>query len=291
MKQVIAGVVPSGPSELPKAFIDNWNSKVVTQNILKIVQKDEVRSYGRRSIFNEQGSSLERQAEETSLCAERVFGKPVTKHYSDHGVSGTTMVGRHGLIKAIADAEKGEYSVLIVEDPDRIARDIAILATVFKRMSKAGVQIYSIRKGGPIVSSDIAMSGFYSAEQLATLKYRAAKGRELGHALGRVMGPASYGFEAGGKRGERVVTEALRETIKWIFDRRAEGMSLRAIARSLNERKIPTKHGFLWRSQSVKSVLANERYRGWNAFGKTTTTYDPDLGMSVQVKNDMPIGR
>lgn len=286
MNRIISGVERAGPSDLPKDFVDQWNSKVVTQNICKIVQKDEVRSYGRRSIFNEQGTSLERQAEETSLCAERVFGKSVTKQYSDHGVSGTTMVGRHGLIKAIADAEKGEYSVLIVEDADRIARDIAILATVFKRLTKAGVQIYSIRKGGQIVSSDIAMSGFYSAEQLATLKYRAAKGRELGHALGRVMGPASYGFEAGAKRGERVVTEALRETIQWIFDRRAEGMSLRAIARSLNERKIPTKRGFLWRSQSVKSVLSNERYIGWNAFGKTSTTYDPDLGMSVQVKKD-----
>jgi predicted transcriptional regulator len=62
-------------------------------------------------------------------------------------------------------------------------------------------------------------------------------------------------------QGKLVDHKSELRTVKTIFKMKQEGLGLRAIARCLNEMKIPTKcRGKSWHPQMVKRILeANER--------------------------------
>jgi len=74
-----------------------------------------------------------------------------------------------------------------------------------------------------------------------------------------------------GKNLEIIDTEA--ELVRWIFDRYLAGCSTAWIAEEMNRQKIPTarNHG-VWHEQTIRKILANEKYVGDSLCQKTFTT-------------------
>ncbi|HUN74376.1 MAG TPA: recombinase family protein [Steroidobacteraceae bacterium] len=90
---------------------------------------------------------------------------------------------------------------------------------------------------------------------------------------GRPTGGRCFGYTS---KNELVESEA--PIVTEIFERRANGESLRAIARDLNARRVPTPRGRLWYVSALHELTRNERYLGRLVWNRTMWRKDPDTG-------------
>lgn len=86
-------------------------------------------------------SSIEGQERQNAAYAEK-HGWVEAGRYSDAERSGTTTMGREGLFKMLAAAERGEFDVLLVEDIDRASRDAADMHMIAKNLEETDVVLF-----------------------------------------------------------------------------------------------------------------------------------------------------
>ena len=101
--------------------------------------------YARYSSDRQSDHSIEDQVR---LCRERLQadGHILTQVYSDHAVSGATLL-RPGIQALIEDAGRGKFDVVYAEALDRISRDQEDAAGFYKRMRFAEVSIITLSEG------------------------------------------------------------------------------------------------------------------------------------------------
>lgn len=113
-------------------------------------------------------------------------------------------------------------------------------------------------------------------------------------AQGVRLGPAPYGYELSEKlddKGRRVLVPLAheQEALRKIESMRAGGLTLRKIARRLNEAKIPTRRDGIWRAQRIGIVLqrgGHHTVRPYKSPGlRVPLRYDPDA--SIQRATDL----
>jgi len=82
------------------------------------------------------------------LCEERAAreGFQLGETYTDRSALGASML-RPCLQALMTDALAGRFTVLIAEALDRLSRDQADVAAIYKRMSSAGVKILTLSEG------------------------------------------------------------------------------------------------------------------------------------------------
>jgi site-specific DNA recombinase len=106
----------------------------------------------RAAIYARYSSDLQSDnsiADQHALCrkyAER-NGLEVVRTYADQAKSGASMFGRDGLLDLMADAKARVFDAIVIESLDRLSRDQADLADMFKRLSFMGVEILSAHDG------------------------------------------------------------------------------------------------------------------------------------------------
>lgn len=81
---------------------------------------------------------------ETRAAAE---GLSVTRRFEDRAVSGSSLFGRTGLFELMEAARRREFEVVVAESLDRISRDQEDIAAVHKRLTFAGVRIFTLSEG------------------------------------------------------------------------------------------------------------------------------------------------
>jgi site-specific DNA recombinase len=102
----------------------------------------------RAAIYARFSTTLQREAsidDQLRLCRERVAreGWCETVTFSDRGVSGSSMI-RPGLQDLMLAAAAGKFDLLVTEALDRLSRDQADVATIYKRLTFAGVSIVTL---------------------------------------------------------------------------------------------------------------------------------------------------
>jgi site-specific DNA recombinase len=105
----------------------------------------------RVSIYARYSSDKQREAsieDQTRLCEERARREnwTVVKRYSDHAISGASLM-RRGIQELMQDAQSGKFDLVLTESLDRISRDQEDIAGVYKRLRFAGVKIYTLSEG------------------------------------------------------------------------------------------------------------------------------------------------
>ena len=73
-------------------------------------------------------------------------GWSVAQEYSDHAVSGATLL-RSGFQALMRDALSHQFDVVLAESLDRFSRDQEDTAGLFKRLTFAGVNIVTLAEG------------------------------------------------------------------------------------------------------------------------------------------------
>ena len=253
--------------------------------------------YARFSSQMQSEASIEDQLR---ICRERAEreGWTVSDIFSDMAVSGASMQ-RPGVQRLLDEASRGSFDVIMAEALDRLSRDQADVATLFKRLNFHGVKIVTLSEG-EISELHVGLKGTMNQlflKDLAAKTHRGLRGRVE---AGRSGGGNSYGYDVVRRlgpdgmpvTGERTINEHQATLIRRIFAEFSDGLSPKAIARKLNGEGIPGPSGKPWRDTAIRGhrirgtgLLNNELYIGRLVWNRLRYIKDPETGRRVSRLN------
>lgn len=235
-----------------------------------------VRSYARFSTDRQSETSTDDQ-HRINRTGAASRGWTVAEEYSDNGISGAALGNRPGVQAALRVLQRGD--VLMVTDLSRLSRS-QDLAPLLSRLKHRGVRVIGVQDGFDTEARHARMqaglSGIMSEEFRAMVSDRTRSALEL---------RARTGQSTGGKAYENA------EVVREIFERFAEGETMKAIANDLNRRGIPSP-GANWKQRAsprgkwlvsaLHAILHNERYVGRLIWNKSQWLKDPDSGKRIR---------
>jgi site-specific DNA recombinase len=231
--------------------------------------------------------STDNQREEGTVEIQRQALKEyaLTKGYDlcevfcDEGVSGglEDRPGLSGLFDFI-EASPDVAGVLIFK-LDRLARDLYIQEHLIKKLEGLGKELVSIKEPDldskdPMRKAFRQFMGIVAELEKAFITMRLSggrvhKARKGGYAGGR----AALGYLV--KDKALSIDEEGAETVRSIFQMKGDGLTLRAIAQTLNDRGVPTARGGKWYAGTVSYMLRNTLYEGVYGYkGETAARAD-----------------
>lgn len=254
--------------------------------------------YARYSSDAQRAASIDDQLR---ICREQAKreGWSIVGSYHDAAISGASMILRPGIQALLADARAGRFEVVVAEALDRISRDQADVATLFKHLSFAGLRIVTLAEG-EISELHVGLKGTMNAlflKDLAAKTHRGLRGRVE---AGKAGGGLCYGYDVVKRlgsdgepiRGERSINEDQARIIRRVFRAFAAGISPRAIAKQLNDEGIPGPDGRRWSDTTLRGhakrgtgFLNNETYVGRLVWNRQRYVKDPATGKRVSRLN------
>ncbi len=254
--------------------------------------------YARYSDDKQNAASIEDQFR---ICREQASREQwrVVGTYQDAAISGASIVLRLGIQSILRDAQQGKFDMVIAEALDRVSRDQADVATLFKHLRFAGVEIVTLAEG-QISELHVGLKGTMNAlflKDLAAKTHRGLRGRVES---GKSGGGLCYGYTAVKQidhrgepiRGERAINEPEAAVIRRVYRDFAAGISPRAIARRLNAESVPGPHDKLWTDSTIRGhvtrgtgLLNNELYIGRLVWNRLRYMKDPSTGKRVSRLN------
>ena len=258
----------------------------------------KVALYARYSTDNQSVTSIEDQFR---ICREHAGRErwQVIDTYHDAAISGASVILRPGVQSLLQDAKRGKFDIVIAEALDRVSRDQADVATLFKHLRFAGVQIVTLAEG-EISELHVGLKGTMNVlflKDLAAKTHRGLRGRVE---RGKAGGGLCYGYDVVKRidsegepiRGERNINEAEAAVVRRIFREFAVGKSPRAIATDLNRDGIPGPFGHTWGDTTIRGhacrgngVVNNELYAGMLVWNRQRFLKDPNTGKRVSRPN------
>ena len=253
--------------------------------------------YARYSSAMQSAASIEDQVR---LCMERAEreGWTVVQTFTDMAISGASL-HRPGLQSLLDHASRGGIDLVLCEALDRLSRDQADVATLYKQLAFHGAGIATLAEG-EISELHVGLKGTMNQLFLKDLASKTRRGLRGRVEAGKSGGGNSYGYDVVRRlgddgqpvTGERTINEAEAEVIRRIFTEFADGTSPKAIARALNDDGIPGPRGKLWRDTAIRGhrtrgtgILNNELYVGRLVWNRLRYVKDPATGKRVSRLN------
>lgn len=190
------------------------------------------------------GCDAQRAAIEAWAARE---GIAVLAWHLDLGVSGgSDLAERPGLVAALGDLRARGAGVLAIAKRDRLARDVAVAATVERAAVACGAKIVSADGAG---NGDTAADAFMramldaaAAYERALIRARTKAALAAKRARGERTGEVPYGFTAGAD-GSLIANEAEQKVIALVRSYRAAGVPFRTIVSELSRAGIVSRSG------------------------------------------------
>lgn len=175
----------------------------------------------------------------------------VARYEVDEGLSASTME-RPGFRAALDSCTAGEVDGIIVAKLDRLSRSVIHFGQILERSRSEGWAIVALDLGVDTTTA----GGELVANVLMTVAQW--ERRVIGERTKAALAEKRAQGIVGGRRS--TIPDAVRREITTL---RASGMTLSAIAATLNERGIPTGQGGAeWRHSSVRAVLTRPSSAG-----------------------------
>ena len=203
----------------------------------------------------------------------------VVEKYIDEGWTGDVLA-RPALDKLRQDAKAKIWEVVVVYDPDRIARRYSYQELVMDELREAGIEVVFVTISAPKNSEDkilYGVRGLFAEYERAKIgeRFRLGKLRKVkeGHIL---VSEPLYGYRYILKQ-ERVhgyyeVYEDEARVVRMIFDWvDRDGLTLRGIVRKLQELGIKprkSKRG-VWATSTLSTLLKHKAYIGEAHWGSS----------------------
>jgi site-specific DNA recombinase len=225
------------------------------------------------------GYSLQSQVEEGRKYADD-HGWSVVASIIDDGVSGAKL-DRPGLNRIFEMAEAREFEVLIVYDIDRLARKVAYQQLIEIDLEKEGVKVRYVRgdfadtQEGRLQKTMLAAIAEYERAKISERHRRGALTKARN---GKVVGAGRPTFGYTYRNDEYLIDESQARVVRMIYDWYVEGVSIRGIARKLQNKGIKTRNGNdHWSSSSIHYILKNETYVGTLYYNRRERQPDSSL--------------
>jgi DNA invertase Pin-like site-specific DNA recombinase len=111
----------------------------MTKNRMKKTNTKKAPLYARTATIERSGEQARRQLNRL-LAYAATRGCHIHQVYTDFGYSGVTDK-RPALTRLLKDAKERKFAALLVENPNRIARNLTLLARVRDRLRRSAVQV------------------------------------------------------------------------------------------------------------------------------------------------------
>lgn len=216
--------------------------------------------YTRISKEDERHASVSLPAQESRIREWSALRNMTIKEvFTDKGLSGGRADNRPGLQKALnAACEDG--AALVIYSLSRLARRVVDTLSIGERLKDAGVTLCSISEqidtttaAGILHFQMMAVFGEYERNLVIertkmALDYKKKRGERTGTV------PFGWDLDKGGVQLTR--NEMEQRVIKRMCELRAEGQSLRVIAKWLERCKVKTKTGNTrWEACTVRTII------------------------------------
>jgi site-specific DNA recombinase len=199
--------------------------------------------------------------------------------FEDEGYSGATLE-RPGLERVRDLAAEGQIQAVLAYAPDRLSRKYAYQILLIEELARHGVETLFVKAPQGASAEDqllVQFQGMIAEYERAQILERSRRGKRHRARSGEVsvMSGAPYGYRYIRKTDDApasyAVIDAEAHVVQRIYEMyTVEGLSIGAIARRLNEERIPTRNKCArWERSVVWAVLRNSAYRGVACFGKT----------------------
>lgn len=220
--------------------------------------------YARYSSDSQREESIEGQLRECREYAER-NNMTIVGTYIDRALSAKT-ADRPEFQHMIKDSAKELFEIVLVWKLDRFSRDRYDSAHYKHILKKNGVKVISakehISEGPEGIILEAMLEGyaeFYSAELSEKIhrgqKENALKGKNNG-------GGVPLGYLLDKKAQKLVIDPVTAPLVVEIFEKYADGKSVRSIVEDFNTRGLKTKKGQPFNINSFSSLLKNRKYIG-----------------------------
>ena len=248
--------------------------------------------YARYSSNHQREASIDDQIR---LCQERAIkeGWQVGQCYKDQAISGASLLLRPGIQQLLQDAMNGGFKIVIAEALDRLSRDQADIANLYKQLQFLDIKLFTLAEG-EVNELHVGLKGTMNALFLKDLADKTRRGLRGRVEAGKSGGGKSYGYDVVKKfaedgtaiRGDRTINIVEANIIKRIFEEYASSKSPRAIAVQLNKEGIPSPSGKDWGPSSINGnrergtgVLNNELYIGKLVWNRLRYIKNPNTGL------------
>ena len=225
--------------------------------------------YARYSSDNQREESIDGQLRECREYAER-NNISIIANYIDRALSART-ADRPEFQCMIKDSEKRLFDTVLVWKLDRFSRDRYDSAHYKRILKKNGVSVVSVKENiadtpeGIILESMLeGMAEYYSAELSVKVK-RGLKENALKCQFNGGYMP--YGYMIDKERRILVIDPVRAPIVQEIFDKFDNGIKIKAIRDSLNERGIKTNLGSDFTYSKIGHMLRNSLYTGVYKYG------------------------
>jgi len=223
----------------------------------------------------------------------RVMELKVVDTYSDDGVLGTMPLQERPQGKRLLeDAEAGKFDTVLVYKLDRIGRTLLVIVEAHDKLAEFGVGLRSPHEAidtstphGRFAFQTLASVAELERENIRT---RTRDGLHRAFRAGKYMGVVPYGYVANKDARLEIVSEEA-EVVREIFGRIADGASLYAVAKELNEKHIPPpgrRYGSgkrrwqnKWAPTTIRNIVHQRAYSG---------VHEVTLGGSERVERPVP---
>ncbi len=211
------------------------------------------------------GYSLAQQLEALREYAARE-GYEVLEEVVDPGQSGASLE-RPGMDRVRDLVAAGGVSVVLAQDRDRFAREPAYHYLLRREFEEHSTKICALNDRGDESPEGELTDGIL--DQLAKFERaktaeRTRRGRLRKAKEGKVIAGyrTRYGFSLNASRDGYLVDEERMQVVRRIFGMIAEGMSLRAVALTLEREGIPTPKGARsWDRTVIRDCVLDDVYR------------------------------
>ena len=218
--------------------------------------------------------------------------------FEDEGYSGAIML-RPGL-EALRDlAAEGQIAAVLVYSPDRLSRKYAYQVLLAEELSRCGVELIFLQSPAGTTPEDrllLQFQGMIAEYERAQIVERTRRGKRHKAQQGvvSVLSGAPYGYRYVRKSDTSAayyeVLEAEAQVVRMVFETYTQqGLSIKALARLLNERQIPTRsEKTRWERSTVWGMLRNPAYQGRACYGKTELRPRQRITRPLRQRQGMP---
>lgn len=231
-----------------------------------------------------------------TFCAQQGYA-PV-EVFADEAISGATNL-RPGYQDMIQAAILGRIDVVVTEALDRLSRDQEHIASFYKQMQFANVDIVT-KSEGLISELHIGVGGMMNALFLKNLAQKTHRGLEGRVRDGKSAGGVSYGYrvvrtpfpDGTFTTGDVAIDPEEAAVVRRIHSDYAKGISSRKIAMALNAEGVPAPRGDAWSFSTISGnwkrgtgILNNELYIGKRVWNRQRFVKDPKTGKRQAMPN------
>jgi site-specific DNA recombinase len=280
---------------MPSGFVANLLFLYLTAMPPASLPTVRVAIYARVSSEEQrEGQTIASQIAELERFA-RAQGWLIAGIYKDEGWSGAVLA-RPELDRLRDDASKQLFDVVLLNDVDRLARDVSHIGVIKRDLERHGAQV-RFRKlpaeQSPTANLMVNILGSFAEFEREMIIDRTRRGRrykvEVRQLFLGSLAPYGYRYVTKDQSASRdgyleILPEQatiVRQMFGWVD---GEGLSARQVVRRLNELRIkPCKGGQAWAKSTVLRILRCEAYTGVWYYNKFES-YAPTAGQGREYR-------